>query len=866
MSYSHFKTSIVAFSVSLIVPVAAFAAGSGITYHGRLIDPNGVPVVSSDVQFKMQIRTPGNESCLMYEEVQAKDLSQTSGVFSVTINDGSGTRMDASGYGLDQVFANRQSYSFSPATCTSGSSYAPNATDGRRIQVFFNDGTLPTGQWEPIPAQPVNFIPMAIESQQVGGYKKEQLIKVADGVSTTQTELNTASWTELLALIAGTSAKFVKPTDQVTQLHGAAVPAPSNGQSIRWNSALNAGAGSWENFTPGSAVSVTSVTAGTGLNVGAGPGGSITTTGTLNINVGTGANQIVQLDGTSKLPAVDASNLTNIATTGLANSAVTFAKMQNIATSRVLGRSTAAAGAIEELTLGAGLSLTAGVLNVSDTTDNDVVGGLSCAGGDVAKYNGSAWVCQGTASANTVSTLIARDVSGNFTAGSGTYTTSIKVTDGAAGGQVTISAPAAFTSYGLVLPTTDGGSNEVLTTNGSGVLSWTTPGTGLPAASGTAAAPGYAFSGNTNTGMFAAATNEIGFTTNGGERVRIDPTGKVGIGTTVPAAKLDVAGAVKVGTSVAVCDSTTKGSIRYNTTTNVLEFCNATGWNLVQAAACSDATPTVVSFANEANATLSTLYTSNILQITGMNCAVATSISGSGSPQYRTCSDAACTVVIQDWTTGPSSINSGEYAQIRQTSDAAGGVTNVATFITGSAGHVWNVTTTGSCASSPAIGTVCADGTVYAGLSPDGGVPMYAQRCDLGLTWDGTNCTGAAWTLTWNNGSTTYTTTGYTNVNTGEANTTGLAASVDGGSPYNAAQACDSLNQHGQTDWYLPAQSELNILITNKGAIRNFDTSGVYYWSSCEYGSDSARAQYASSGYQNNTYKYGAYRVRCVRR
>ena len=55
-----------------------------------------------------------------------------------------------------------------------------------------------------------------------------------------------------------------------------------------------------------------SVIAGTGLNVGAGPGGTITNSGTLNINVGTGANQIVQMDATAKLPAVNGSQLTNL--------------------------------------------------------------------------------------------------------------------------------------------------------------------------------------------------------------------------------------------------------------------------------------------------------------------------------------------------------------------------------------------------------------------------------------------------------------------------------------------------------------------------------------------------------------------------
>ena len=51
---------------------------------------------------------------------------------------------------------------------------------------------------------------------------------------------------------------------------------------------------------------------------------------------------------------------------------------------------------------------------------------------------------------------------------------------------------------------------------------------------GTAAAPAYCAGNDSNTGMFSAAADNIGFATNGSERVRIDNTGKVGIGTTSP--------------------------------------------------------------------------------------------------------------------------------------------------------------------------------------------------------------------------------------------------------------------------------------------------------------------------------------------
>ena len=57
---------------------------------------------------------------------------------------------------------------------------------------------------------------------------------------------------------------------------------------------------------------------------------------------------------------------------------------------------------------------------------------------------------------------------------------------------------------------------------------------------GTEAAPSIAFASDPDTGIYKPVTNEIGFSTNGGERLRIDNTGKVGIGTDDPAVKLHV--------------------------------------------------------------------------------------------------------------------------------------------------------------------------------------------------------------------------------------------------------------------------------------------------------------------------------------
>ena len=65
------------------------------------------------------------------------------------------------------------------------------------------------------------------------------------------------------------------------------------------------------------------------------------------------------------------------------------------------------------------------------------------------------------------------------------------------------------------------------------------------AAAGTAAAPAICAGNDVNTGMYSPAADEIGFATNGSDRVRITSTGRVGIGTTTPSSELEVQAVIR---------------------------------------------------------------------------------------------------------------------------------------------------------------------------------------------------------------------------------------------------------------------------------------------------------------------------------
>jgi hypothetical protein len=77
---------------------------------------------------------------------------------------------------------------------------------------------------------------------------------------------------------------------------------------------------------------------------------------------------------------------------------------------------------------------------------------------------------------------------------------------------------------------------------------------------GTVGAPVIAPTGDTNTGVFFPAADTIAFAEGGVEVMRVDSTGRVGIGTTTPAATLDVAGTVSVAKANVLSQTLTDGA------------------------------------------------------------------------------------------------------------------------------------------------------------------------------------------------------------------------------------------------------------------------------------------------------------------
>ena len=274
--------------------------------------------------------------------------------------------------------------------------------------------------------------------------------------------------------------------------------------------------------------------------------------------------------------------------------------------------------------------------------------------------------------------------------------------------------------------------------------------------------------------------------------------------------------------------------------------------------------PLPFSFTDVSGATVGITYTSNTVTLSGFTGTLT-----------ATCND--CTGIARNGTWGISPMPgfvSGNTITLRRASSAgAGNVVTASVTLGSTTSSPWTITTANGCAVGITIGQECPDGTIFAGFTPDGNVPMYTTRCDAGQTWDGSACTGTRLTRKWNNtvinGSTAV--SGFTSSITGLANTAGLAALVDIVAPYHAAVYCDGLTAHGKSDWYLPAANELAIFYANRSAIGGFDGTGTqWYWSSSEMtggqGNAFAWSQRFSDGSAGQNSKFATYFLRCARR
>ena len=355
--------------------------------------------------------------------------------------------------------------------------------------------------------------------------------------------------------------------------------------------------------------------AGTGLT-----GGTINSVGTIAVNVGTGASQIPQLNGSAQLALNKGSagaptySFVNDALSGLLSANPGTIALATAGTSRLT---------IDNLgNVGLGTTSPAGALDVETSGSGGGIAALFMQPGQTSGYD---YLKLGKSQTNNNEADIAFNYVGNNstsnTLGFGFYGNSLVMNILASGnvgigttspgGALDVTATGTGSSF-IIVPrdTTAGRPVAAASVNGSiryntntnafeffqnGVWANYNTGAGggvtwpLTASPNTAApgAPQYTFGSSTTTGVYSPGTTTLGFTTNGVEAMRIDAAGHVGIGTTNPAAILDVegtgsvnlnTGTLNVASNVAITGTTVHSFQQNSQTSTTLIGASLSAW------------------------------------------------------------------------------------------------------------------------------------------------------------------------------------------------------------------------------------------------------------------------------------------------
>lgn len=551
--------------------MAAGASGPALTYHGRLFKSDGA-LVSGSVNFKLQIRSPLPQDCLLWEETQTQALN--AGVFVLVLNGADSQRTDLGSQSFEDVFSNSRPFTVGAANCASGGgTYTPSSDDARVLKVSFNDGSF--GGWEEAPAQALNYVPKAIDAMRVAGIPAGSLLRFveSDGTLVNTSPLNNAQYLDLISLIDGTSTKYARNSaakgSVVTTVGGSGnVSSPVAG-SVWLDTVTNN-----LKFYDGTVVKtlgtsggyVTSVATGTGLT-----GGPITSSGTISIAAGGVGSAELAANSVNSSKIVDGSVASsdldpaiNITTSGAIVSGVNTTRdfklyPAGVGTNKISFASPAAlssdysltwpltAGAASQVlttdgaghltwTTPAGTGISALTGDVTASGSGSVAATVASVGGSTAATIHTAETLANAATnANTASTLVKRDASGNFAAG---VVTANGLSLNNAGSVLNVVNPVGG-AWTMTLPSTAGSSGQALTTNGSGTTTWTsvlTPSTGFVNG-------GNAFGATSSLGN--SDNFDLNVKTNNVTRLTVQAGGNVGIGTTNPQAALHVNGNIR---------------------------------------------------------------------------------------------------------------------------------------------------------------------------------------------------------------------------------------------------------------------------------------------------------------------------------
>ncbi len=412
------------FLVGLLNPLSAFAANESpqtFTLDGQLFRAGtSTPLLDSAVKIKVQILNPA-ATCLLYEEEQTTNTTTSDGRFTIYVGSATGAAkrtVNDPGRTMTQIFQNMSSVSANsvPGQTCAGGLYSPLLGDIRYFRLI----VTPSASNAPNTLTPdivMDTVPQALVAQSVQGLERTGILQVNTSGSTALNQANleaaftTPAYANLQSILAG---NFIK-----TDASGAALPAYASNPAGVSNGEI------WFDSTTGeikykNAAGVQVV----GASAGGGGISSLTVGSSMSVN-GTVAGTI------SSAGTIDLSN------TGVSS------------------------GTYTKVTV--------------DTKGRVTAGTISLVEADIPNLTVAGKVSGNTITSGTISGSAAINSSGNLittgtVSGLTVQATNLRVYNGT--NYIQFVAPTLAGIVNFTLPDNDGNPGDVLTSNGSGVLSW----------------------------------------------------------------------------------------------------------------------------------------------------------------------------------------------------------------------------------------------------------------------------------------------------------------------------------------------------------------------------------------------------------
>lgn len=226
----------VAFLAMMILAQTTWAyVPGGVNFQGRIIKPTGEPLEASSVVFTMKVMDPTANDCLLYEETQTVNMSNSDGVFNVVVGQGTRTASDP-GKSVSAVFSN-SSTPLTGLTCLGGvTAYTPSAGDIRKIRVIFNDGTQTVTLGSDFE---VRSVPYAMYAQSLQGKTPTNFVQTSANITQPNVESVFSHFTELMDIVSGSSSLYMRSgagsqslSGTYTFSGGVSAPDPTVGSNV----------------------------------------------------------------------------------------------------------------------------------------------------------------------------------------------------------------------------------------------------------------------------------------------------------------------------------------------------------------------------------------------------------------------------------------------------------------------------------------------------------------------------------------------------------------------------------------------------------------------------------------------------------